>query len=62
MRTMLITDATWNKIRDQFNEDEKALLRAHICGETICPRGIVVNESVLPTALAEKLKSAKEKA
>ncbi len=56
---MLITDVTWNRIREQFSEDEKALLRAHITGETICPRGIVVEESELSTELAAKLKTAK---
>lgn len=57
---MLITDETWNRIREQFDEDEKKALRAHVTGETICPRGIVVEESELPAELAEKLKKAKE--
>lgn len=56
---MLITDTTWNRIREQFNEDEKAHLRAHITGETICPRGIVIEEGRLSAELAEKLKKAK---
>ena len=56
---MLITDVTWNRIREQFSEDEKKALRAHVTGETICPRGIVVEESELSAELAAKLKTAK---
>lgn len=55
---MLITDAAWDKIRHQFTEDEKKALRTHIAGETICPRGICVDETALPAPLAEKLKAA----
>jgi hypothetical protein len=57
---MLITLTTWDRIREQFDEDEKALLRAQIAGETICPRGIVITEGFLPVELAEKLRKAKE--
>jgi hypothetical protein len=55
--TIWIRDTTWNAIREQFTEDEKAVLRANVCGETICPRGLSVDLTGLGP-LAEKLSSA----
>lgn len=52
---MLIQDSTWDKIRERFTEDEKKILRAHVTGETVCPRGIVVDADALPKELREKL-------
>jgi hypothetical protein len=56
---MLITDSTWERIREQFSEDEKKALRCHVTGETICPRGIVVDEDALSAELRDKLIAAK---
>ena len=41
---MIIRDTTWKRIREQFSEDEKDELRTAICGESICPRGIVIDQ------------------
>jgi hypothetical protein len=58
--TALIRDTTWARIRERFSEEEKAELRQHICGETICPRGFVVDLSkVAIPGLADKLKRAR---
>lgn len=48
----------WNAIREQFTEDEKKHLNSSISGETICPRGIVIDVSTLPDELADKFTSA----
>lgn len=45
----------WNAIREHFTEDEKRRLNSSISGETICPRGIVIDVSTLPDELADKL-------
>jgi hypothetical protein len=34
----------WQKIRDQFTEDEKATVNYAICGEVVCPRGCTIDE------------------
>lgn len=56
---MLIRHTTWEEIRAQFTEDEKTELRKHVTGEAICPPGIFIDETALPTALAKKIKPAK---
>ena len=56
---MLISDALWAKIRDRFTEEEKELLRGAFCGETICPRGVVVDEEKLKPGLLRALAEAK---
>lgn len=57
---MLIRHTTWEEIREQFTEDEKTELRSHVTGETICPAGIVIDETALPEELATKLRTAKD--
>jgi hypothetical protein len=42
---MLIRIDDWNLVREQFSEAEKAVLNSAICGETICPRGIIISEA-----------------
>lgn len=56
---MLITDATWKKIRDQFTEQEKNELRQQVCGETICPPGMVLKEEGMRPDLWRKISDAK---
>jgi hypothetical protein len=51
----------WNAIRDQFVQWEKDQLNAAITGETLCPKGIVIDEKVLPSDLEAKLKNGKER-
>lgn len=53
---MLLRDTEWEQVREQFTEDEKKALRAHVTGETICPAGIVVEADGWTTG--EKLKAA----
>lgn len=52
---MLLRDATWNKIRTAFSEEEKKELRTAITGETICPRGNSLDTSKLSIELRDKL-------
>ena len=40
---MLVRESAWNKVRDYFTETEKAVLNGAYTGETICPRGIVID-------------------
>ena len=55
---MLIRTSTWQLIREQFSEDEKSELNEAYAGETICPRGIVVDEQRLPLDVKTKLITA----
>jgi hypothetical protein len=48
----------WNKIRDQFTEDEKAVLNAAIQGEVLCPRGCILDENKLGDDMSLKLQDA----
>ena len=56
---MLIRDSDWKRIRAAFTEVEKQQLRAALTGETICPRGVTVDEEKVP-ALAAKIRKALE--
>jgi hypothetical protein len=51
----LVRNSTWEKIRDFFDEDEKAELQMAVRGQTICPPGVIVDLDELHTALARKL-------
>ena len=55
---MLIRDEVWLKIREQFTEGEKAVLRANMTGETICPKGCTVSLADLGPNLRAKLETA----
>lgn len=57
---MLLQMQTWDKIRDRFTEDEKAKLNGAICGETICPRGVSLDEEKLGPDLAKNIVEAKQ--
>ncbi len=50
----------WDRIREQFTEDEKDRLNAAIESETICPRGGTLDEAKLGKELAYKLTNAIE--
>ena len=52
---MLITDYNWEQIREKFSESEKEELRRAVTGETICPRGFVIDESQVNDSIIEKL-------
>lgn len=52
---MTVRESEWEKVRTQFTESEKEHLRMNMAGETICPRGWVVNENELPKELKIKL-------
>jgi hypothetical protein len=56
---ILLRMSTWDVIRGQFNDSEKAALNAAISGETICPRGCTLGEEKLGPELSEKLKAAR---
>ena len=52
---MLLTMDDWNRIREQFSDEEKATLNDAIQGEVLCPRGCIVSESLAgPVALKVK--------
>lgn len=55
---MLIRDAEWSKVREQFSEEEKVKLREMVTGEAICPRGFTINKSGLSSELLSKLAEA----
>lgn len=57
---MLISNATWARIREGFGEEEKQALRDAYLGETICPRGIVIDEARLDEGLRTKVLAAKK--
>lgn len=57
---MLITMRRWEAIRHKFVQWEKDQINAAISGETICPKGIVIDEQVLPESINAKLKFALE--
>jgi ABC-type phosphate/phosphonate transport system substrate-binding protein len=52
---VLIRLTTWEAIREQFTDDEKDALNAVATGETICPRGLVIDEDKLAPELRDKL-------
>lgn len=54
---MLIRDTTWSEIRECFTEEEKVALRECVAGETICPRGFIIETDDLAPALRDKLRS-----
>lgn len=55
---MLIRDSEWNKIREQFSDEEKSELRKADIGESICPRGTIIEATKLPLALRMKVAAA----
>lgn len=55
---MLIRDTAWSRIREQFSEEEKADLRKTVTGETICPRGFIIDATQLQSELNQKLSLA----
>ena len=55
---MLIREEKWELIRHLFSEEEKEILRGFIIGESICPRGWILDQDALPQSLEVKLKGA----
>lgn len=55
---MLVTLAKWERIRHLFSDDEKDKLNAAKTGETICPKGVTVDEKQLSAGILEKLRRA----
>lgn len=57
---MLIYDSVWNAIRTEFTSEEKKELRKAVQGQSICPRGVFVDEhdNGLPDALRTKFFNA----
>jgi hypothetical protein len=54
--TIIVTSATWDRIRDHFTEDEKELLRTATVSQVICPQGALIDEDLLVAPLQAKLK------
>lgn len=48
-------DSKWNKIRENFTEEEKESFRQAVVGESICPKGVSIELSKLPIELRDKL-------
>lgn len=40
---MVVKEEDWERIREHFSEEEKAALRKAIIGETICPKGWMID-------------------
>jgi hypothetical protein len=55
---MLIRNSTWERIRDQFTEEEKADLRMCVVSKCICPPGFMIEEDDVQPTLLNKLKFA----
>jgi hypothetical protein len=55
---MIVTIETWQRIRDQFTDDEKATLRSVTTGEIICPAAAVLDVDKLDAGLADKITTA----
>ena len=53
---MRVWMTAWERIRENFSEEEKRLLNSAIVGEMICPKGLELNEEKLPWKLELKLK------
>jgi hypothetical protein len=56
--TVLIRDSIWEKIREQFSEDEKLNLRQAMIGQAICPKGVIIDPDILDVALEFKITAA----
>lgn len=56
---MIITDTLWYRVRARFTEEEKAQLRSAAVGQTICPPGVVIDESSVSSELLSRLQDAK---
>ena len=46
---MLIRMSDWERVRVEFSQAEKDNLNKAITGETICPRGLMIDESQAPS-------------
>jgi hypothetical protein len=57
---MLLQTGTWNRIKDQFTPKEKELMNLVVTGETVCPRGIVLDEKALERSSPALLKKLRE--
>lgn len=55
---MLVRTSTWDRVRSQFTDAEKAALNAAFTGQVICPRGVTVDENQLSPELRDKLTKA----
>jgi hypothetical protein len=55
---MLLTFKRWGLIRDKFSEEEKVALNNALTGSTVCPPGMVVDETMLTPELLAKVKEA----
>jgi len=55
---MILRYSTWEKIREQFTEEEKADIRLAITGEIICPRGWSVEVANIAEPLRGKFGAA----
>jgi hypothetical protein len=52
---VIVTAAVWERIRDDFSENEKEQLRGATCGDSICPRGAILDEETLGAELRAKI-------
>jgi hypothetical protein len=56
---MLLRKATWERIREQFTEQEKAVLRQAVQGQLLCPaRGWALDDDRIEPALHARLQRA----
>jgi hypothetical protein len=38
-----VLETEWERVREQFTDEEKRALRRAIEGEMICPKGVIIN-------------------
>jgi hypothetical protein len=52
---MLMPLNRWEEVREWFSEDERLDLNLAIVGESVCPKGAILDETKLSPALREKV-------
>lgn len=52
---MIVREAIWSAICDNFSEEEKILLRECVVGNIICPASTCIDINKLPDSLERKL-------
>ena len=52
---MILPRHQWEQVREWFDDGDKAELNVAIMGESICPRGSVVDETRLTPKLLAKI-------
>lgn len=55
-QTEFIRMAVWEVKRSHFSDEDKQTLNEHICGQVVCPRGVLVAVNERTAPLLERLR------